>query len=382
MLRLHIEKMLGRRVFSSTDCRILYNDISQQLDSSISFNTLRRFFNLMEAKHEQSVYTLNILAAYCGFSSFHDFVSVVKQKPTEINGHANHDLLFYLAMLFKETEGIDPSDHTFCRLVRQTITFMEYHPELIDQFQREIVKTKNGQIFYFQQFINLDRLNSFYGDGLLYYLHERKTTEAQIFGNYLLCLRYWLTMDNKCLAKHYNILLQYDPGNKPSPSTIAHYYAAQLMQLYVLGDDLESILIRVRQFYLNITLSRENFVSVFQFYAIISNALLLSGQYEEALFYIEEFMKNKTKYILPLMDSSLSESVHLFKAIALIHLGNKATGKEWIDSLNTSKFFFLSKQYYTILYLSVKQLFKKSSYEQKQLEYLVRTTGFSRLLQQ
>ena len=381
MLKLYIEKTLGRRVFSSTDCRILFNDITQQLDSSISFNTLRRFFNLMETKHEQSVYTLNILAAYCGFSSFDDFVSVVKQKPADNNGQANQDLLFYLVMLFKETDVIDPNDYTFYRLVRQTITFLEYHPELIDQFQREIVKTNNGQIFYFEQFVNLDRLSTFYGDGLHYYLHEKKTTEAQIFGNYLLCLRYWLAMDNKHLEKHYNAIMQYDLNKKVPPATMGHYYAAQLMQSNVSFTDLENILIKARQYYSGISLSKENAASVFRFYVILSQALLLTGHYEEALFYIDEFLKNRKKYVLPLMENALYESIHLFKAIALVHLGDKTTGKEWLDSLNTSNFFFLSKQYFTILYLSVKQLLKKNSYEEKQLQYLIRTTGFVKLLQ-
>lgn len=382
MLKLYIEKTLGRRVFSSTDCRILFNDISHQLDSSISFNTLRRFFNLMETKHEQSVYTLNILAAYCGFSSYDDFVTIVKQKPAENNGPTNQDLLLYLGMLFKETDVLDPNDYTFYRLVRQTINFLEYHPELIDQFQREIVKTNNGQVFYFEQFINIDRLNSFYGEGLRYYLHEKKTTEAQIFGNYLLCLRYWLTMDKKSLAKHYGALLLYEPGKKTPPATNAHYYAAHLLSAHVSGTDMDTTLIKARQYYSTISLSKENFVSVFRFYVILSHALLLTGQYEEALFYIDEFQKNRSKYVLPLMESTLPESIHLFKAIALVMLGDKVTGKEWLDSLNTCNFFFLSKQYFTILYLSVKQLLKKSSYEQKQLQYLVRTTGFVKLMQQ
>jgi hypothetical protein len=381
LLKLYIEKTLGRKVLSSTDCRILFNDITQQLESTISFNTLRRFFNLMETKHEQSAYTLNILATYCGFSSFDDFVTIVKQKPAEINGQANKTLLLYLVMLFRETDVADANDYTFYRLVRQTITFLEYHPELIDPFQREIAKTNNGQIFYFEQFVNFDRLNSFYGDGLHYYLHEKKTTEAQLFGNHLLCLRYWLAMDHKRLEKHYNTIIQYDLNKKTPPAATAYYYAAQLMQSNVSCTDPENILIRARQFYSNISLTKENFLSVSRFCATLSHALLLTSQYEEALFYIDEFQKNRKEYALPLMESTISESIHLFKAIALVHLGDKATGKEWLDSLNTCNFFFLSKQYFTILYLSVKQLLKKSSYEQKQLQYLVRTTGFTKLAQ-
>jgi len=377
-LKLYTEKMLGRRVLSSTDCRFLSNDITQQLDSTLSFNTLRRFFNLMETKHHQSVYTLNILAAYCGFSSFDDFSNIVRRKPVENKGQQNPDLLFYLVMLFKDTEVSDEHDLIFFRFVRQTITFLEYHPDLIDQFQREIAKTNNGQLYYFEQFVNIDRLNAYYGDGLQYYLHEKRTTEAQIFGNYLLCLRYWLAMDNKNLEKHYDAVIQFDINKKTSPVTAARYYAAQLIQA---GTNPEPILIKARQFYAAVSLTIDNFMSVFRSYCTLSQTLLLTRQYEEALFYIDEFLKNRKKYVLPPNESSLTETIHLFKAIALVRSGEKAAGKEWLDSINICDFFFLSKQYLTILYLSIKQLLKKSSCEQKQLQYLVRITGFVKLLQ-
>ena len=264
LLKMYIEKMLGRRILSSTDCRLLFNDITQQLDSTLSFNTLRRFFKLMETKHNQSIYTLNILAAYCGFSSFDDFITIAKRKPAENKGQQNTDLLLYLVMLFKETEVSDENDFTFFRFVRQTINFLEYHPDLIDQFQREIAKTNNGQLYYFEQFVNVDRLNAFYGDGLLYYLHEKKTTEAQIFGNYLLCLRYWLAMDNKNLEKHYHAVIQYDLNKKSSPASAARYYGAQLLQAGMAGTDPDPILINARQFYATISLTIDNFLSVFR----------------------------------------------------------------------------------------------------------------------
>jgi hypothetical protein len=296
----------------------------------------------------------------------------------ENNGEQNTDLLFYLVMLFKETEISDENDFTFFRFVGQTIAFLEYHPDLIDQFQREIAKTNNGQLYYFEQFVNFDRLNAFYGDGLLYYLHEKKTADAQIFGNYLLCLRYWLAIDNKNLEKHYHAVIQYDLNKNSSPATAARCYATQLMQASTNPDP---ILVNARQYYATVSLTKDNFVSVFRFYCILSHVLLLIRQYEEALFYIDEFLKNNKKYVLPPTESSLAEAIHLFKAIALVHSGEKAAGKEWLDSLNTCNFFFLSKQYFTILYLSIKQLLKKSRSEQKQLQYLVRTTGFVKLLQ-
>lgn len=383
-LKLYVERTLGRKILSSTDCRYLHNDISSQTQLTVSFNTLRRFFNLMETKHEQSIYTLNTLSMYCGFTSFDDFVTSLKNNPANNNGadHNNSDLLNYLVLLFKKTEVSGPNDYTYNHLVRETIIFLEHHPFLIDQFQREIARTKNGQDFYFEQFINIDSLNSFYGDGLRYYLHVKRTIQSQLFGNYLLCFRFWLTMDNKNLEKHYNIVMQQELDKKAQPSYVGFYYAPQLYYANAFGVDTESILIRARQYYTTITPVKENYVSIFVFQLVLSQALVLIGQYEEALFYIGEVLKNKKRYIAAAVDVSFLEAIYLFKAMSLTHLGEKAVARELLDVINPTNFHFLSKQYMTILYLSVRQLLKKSVSDQQQLQHLVETTGFVRLLKE
>ncbi len=85
--------------------------------------------------------------------------------------------------------------------------FLQRHPELIDKFQRNIAKIKNGQDFYFEQFINIDGLNSYYGMGLRYYLNEKKTAEAQIFGHSILCAKNWLLENPHGVRKHYDMVM-------------------------------------------------------------------------------------------------------------------------------------------------------------------------------
>ncbi|MDF2188449.1 hypothetical protein [Paraflavitalea sp. CAU 1676] len=367
---------------SSSDCHYLHNDIASQMQLTISFNTLRRFFNLMDAKHEQSIYTLNTLSMYCGFASYDDFVTSLKHQPAEGNelNHNNSDLLNYLVMLFRKTEVSGPNDYTYNHLVRETILFLEHHPQLIDQFQREIARTKNGQEFYFEQFINVDNLNSFYGDGLRYYLHVKRTIHSQLFGNYLLCFRYWLTMDNKNLDRHYRIVMQQVVDKKAQPSWAGFYYASQLYHASVSGEETESILIKARQFYTTIPTAKEHLLSVVVFQFVMSQALVLIGQYEESLFYVGELLKYKKKYVTSWPDTSFLEAIYLFKAISMAHLGEKTVARELLEIINPTNFHFLSKQYMTILHLTLKLLLKKNASDQKQLQHLVQTTGFVRLL--
>lgn len=377
MLKLCIEKMLGRKVISSTDCRYLLNDITKKLDTSISFNTLRRFFNLMGTTHVQSVYTLDTLAVYCGFTSWNDFTS----HPPDFIEQDDSNLLFYIVMLYKTIVVKDSNDTTFSNLVHQTINFLEYYPSLIDPFQFEIAKTSNGQTFYFEQFVNIDALNSFYGNGLIYYLQEKKTMDAQIFGNHLLILKHWLSSNNNELEKYYNIIIQYDVNKKSDPAIAASFFASQFYYLNSMGLNTEAIIIKARQYYSTLSLSPTNHNAILKFLTTILQALLLTGEYEEVFFYTDDFIKPKMNVTISVMDKMSCEVIILFKSLALLYNGNKSAGKELISTINPCNFNGLAKQFFTILYLTAKQFEKKSSFKEEQIRYLVEKTGFIKLLE-
>jgi hypothetical protein len=379
-LKQHVERTLGRKIVSSTDCRYLHNDISQQSQSTLSFNTLRRFFNLMETKHEYSGYTLNVLATYCGFSSFEDFTSSSKRQLVKTESQPNADLINYLVMLFKDTEVTSPNDYTYLRLVRQTIIFLQHHPALIDQFQREIARTENGQNLYFEHFINIDNLNSYYGEGIKYYLHAKKTVESQIFGNYLLSFRSWLTNDQSALGKYHMVILAIEVDKKTPPAYAAYSFAAQIYHAESTGSDRSALLLKIREYYTSLKQVKDSYNFLAVFHVIVSQALLLCGEYEDALFYINDIWKNKKKYVIPTDDKGFLECIHLFEAMAMARMGEKVIARQLLDNINTNNFYFLSRQYMTILYLLVKQFLRKTLYEQKQLTYLANMTGFQRLL--
>src|SRR5215203_992398 len=108
------------------------------------------------------MYTLNTLSIYCGFSSFDNFTT--SRHPGSVSDtDFDSCLLRYMILLFRDTEVQDRNDATYANLVQQTILFLNNYPSLVDPFQRQIAKTKNGQHFFFEKFINIDRLNSIYG---------------------------------------------------------------------------------------------------------------------------------------------------------------------------------------------------------------------------
>ena len=68
-LLLDVQKKSNIKVNKSRDLRFLKEEIEENSESGIGFNTLRRLFGFLE-KTEPSISTLNILSVYLGFSSY------------------------------------------------------------------------------------------------------------------------------------------------------------------------------------------------------------------------------------------------------------------------------------------------------------------------
>lgn len=71
-LLLDVQKKSSITVNKSRDLRFLKEEIEENSESKIGFNTLRRLFGFLE-KTEPSISTLNILSAYLGFSSYNAY---------------------------------------------------------------------------------------------------------------------------------------------------------------------------------------------------------------------------------------------------------------------------------------------------------------------
>ena len=68
-LLLDVQKKSNITINKSRDLRFLKEEIEENSESGIGFNTLRRLFGFLE-KTEPNISTLNILAVYLGFSSY------------------------------------------------------------------------------------------------------------------------------------------------------------------------------------------------------------------------------------------------------------------------------------------------------------------------
>lgn len=379
LLKRTVEDSFGHRILSAGDCLQLCDSIHKKTGHKLNINTLRRCFGLVKTPYNPSGVTLNILAQYCGFAGYSQFTE--RSCSGEDNGvlpGEDKKLVEYLVALFTNTKVQHRNDPTFLSSVKQALLLLGQEPRLIQRFQKLIAKTENGQNFYFEQFVNIDKLASYYGEGLTYYLAAKKTPDAQLFGNGLLCFRSWLTGDKEGVAYYFNKVATIEVGPATHPYIGGQYFACHLFNAALTGGDLDSIASEARLFFRQIKPSKEDYRFFPGFEMVMADALLQVQLYDEALYYIEGALKKREAELPAYMDGQLYHAFHLFYAIALAGTGKGEKAREEIKKIDINQFYFLRNHYYSIYYLLLKRWSGRQSAKTiTQLDHLVAVTGFT-----
>lgn len=372
-----VESVFGRRVLSYTECNELSEAVFKKTGTTLNVSTLRRVFGLVPAKHSPSAHTLHTLARYCGYASFDELVAQLQGK--ESDPQANSRLLQYLILLFKDTEVPHIHDVTYINLVKHTIHFLNQEPQLVEPFQKAIAKTKNGQDFYFEQFFNIDRLASFYGEGLRYYLAEKKTPEAQVFGYALLCSRAWLVMDDDSFYRNFKNMTGHEVTTGMHPANGGRYFGAQLLKSALEKEDMSPVLKEAKQFLQAGEACNPAYRQAPHFELTFSTNLVLAGEWGEALWYCNAGLEKLGQGLIFPENQPFFHAFYLFKAMALFHSGHTAEARELYQKIDVHWFYFLAKKYLSVLYLHLETSLKKGRKNHQQIVHLVQEIGFTRL---
>jgi len=377
VIKEEIEQVFGRRVLSSRDCIELSNEIYYRTQNQLNPNTLRRFFGLVKAEYPASQSTLTILSKYCGFYSVDEIYKLNKTNQDQ-ETIGEEGLLHYLVSLFRETPVSEKHDKTFLSFVKQTISFLDYTPVLADKFQSLVAKTRHGQDYYFERFVNVDRLNSYYEAGLRHYLNEKRTTEANLFVNSILVYKHWLTGDDAKLAKYGAQIPARGQSDIANSYLECRYYAALLFQADVCGNPAEELLIDIYKLYSGMSNSATaEQLSYFEY--VVSEGLILTGHYQDGLYYLSKFIKRmKTTDICPYVVSS--ENVRVLEAIGYYKTEDEELAEKIFDNIKPSGFHFLSRKFANTLYLYLaSKLKRKNEKVADSFSTLIGETGFARL---
>lgn len=378
-----VEHVFGRKIVSSGDCIQLGDEIFKKTNHQINPNTLRRFFGLVKADYPPAQSTLMILAKYCGFESLEDIYKI-KNTDTIENGTINPDtVLHFFVSVFKESVVIEPNNPLFINMVIETIKFLNVNKFLTDKFQSLISKTTSGNNYYFEQLVNVDSLNSFYGNGLRYYVKEKGTQEAEVFTASLYVFKYWLSGEDEKLVKSSAKVLAYTSSANLHPCMLARQYAAILFYHDVTKTDSEITRIKIHNSYFDLTTSATNNKFLNHYIYIVSEALMLTGYPEDALFYLKQIKVRDEDSENNYDPFNYSQVYSLTEAYALYNLGKIKQAESKVKEIKSSEFPYLNKKFSGILYLSLLKKFtpvNKSIRYKEQMISWVEETGFKRLL--
>ena len=374
VLRKTIEVFFGRPVSSFKECYDLHLDIMKKTGTHVSVATIRRIFGLVRSTVTPSYSTLNALSHYCGYSTIQELLAGRQEEKADTPG-----LLRYLSLLFGNVAVTGSNDPTYSDLVYHTICFMNREGALIEPAQLAIARTRNGQDYYFEQFINIDQLNGYYGNGLLYYLREKQTTEARIFGHALLALRYWLTMDNELFQQHARQVASEVLSATYHSCTRGLYYAVLLLRARQEQTDITAVLQKARDDYSLMKMNADPYGRKPGFECIFSICLLLVNEWEEALYYTNKALRHKSSRTKTPMDQSYFQTYRLVHAMAVANLGKREKATELFDEIDPNGFHFLAKKFHTCLYLKLGCRLNKIKKGEEQVLQLIHETGFDRI---
>lgn len=370
-LKAELEHTFGRKILSSRDCLQLVDDIFQRTGETINANTLRRFFGLVQSQYAASSATLLILCRYCGFDSPEEIETIPGRQP--VSDITRQEVLHYLVSLFRDlrpSEALE-YDRVLDNLTRRTIEFLERNPALIDPFQREIARTRAGQLYYYEQAVQMDQLNGSYGKGLRYYLAAKATPEAIVFAHAIQVFRFWLNQDIRQLDKHMVRLTETSSHQHLPPHIMGRLMAARLFHMHAHGEITDKLLAEMRRYQSILKITRENSPSaVPDFEMIICEALTLTGHLTEAREYLQ---RGKSYYaashhLLPNEPLAIWETLLTSIDGRHSHKKNKSSAIPSLDPL--------CRKYHSLLLYRLGNPLRQPS-ARNQLAALIEETGFN-----
>lgn len=238
----HIKKLIelthqtfGKPLTHSFESELLSKEIKRQASIYLSPQTLRRFFGFLKTEFSPSIKTLNALAVYNGFSSWHTFTeqSSPNYQPLSLDQEADLYLDFYKIEMQAEA---DMNYHNASRNIALRILF---NPTLLVKVSPALAKNPVSQVYFFEHFPFIDGLCTDYKRSIQLYL-QKKEDAAEIFGNSLLFLSAFLGNRPNELKTYIDRINQVALQKAMHPFTIARFIGSNILFQQINSEEISS----------------------------------------------------------------------------------------------------------------------------------------------
>jgi len=220
----------------SFQCEHLSKQVKKVTGIYVSPQTLRRFFGLIQSDFSPSVKTLNALAAYNGFPNWHSFTeqfSNTNYQPLTLDQEANLYLHFY------EIDVKEEADMNYHNASKNVALRILFNPALLSKVSSSLAANPVSQVYFFERFPYIDGLHSdVYKRAIQQYL-QKKTDDAQIFGNSLLYLSDFLCNKRKDAKKYFDTMMQFQVNETMHPFAIARFVGTNILNAHLNNENVE-----------------------------------------------------------------------------------------------------------------------------------------------
>lgn len=103
LLRKEVEKLFGQQITNATHCELLSKAVLLSTNISVSAQTFRRFWEIIEYKNKVSTQSKNALCKYLGYADYNEFIAHYNQNKNKTVKEIDFDIIQQLFTLNKIT---------------------------------------------------------------------------------------------------------------------------------------------------------------------------------------------------------------------------------------------------------------------------------------
>ena len=203
VLKKEIEKKIGKKINSRGDCELVSNIIFETLETEISYNTVRRFYGLINPT-KPNTKTLNTLSKFVGYKNYIHF----------LQSHSFKQKIDLTEIIYKTVSKNDSEE--IIRLVKNTRNSAEDFLSMIIILIRELWHNENYSLI--NKIFELKALNfnsfSYYevlklGNSIGLLIRKKPKLDLQLLNNinFLECV-FLIFVDYSSLNKYYGDKLE------------------------------------------------------------------------------------------------------------------------------------------------------------------------------
>jgi hypothetical protein len=426
LLKKNIQIELGKAISTRRHCEELEVEILRKTGVKLSYNTIRRFFNLAGERSvsKQTVATLDVLSNYSGFRDFHSlkigmtksesleavtpgqinilsgvFHLTGKQKVTFLENHISDHSWPLMVSLMAERASAEGDREFFYLFFDSAVIFqnsnylnqrlyfgMQYLGIIIrnlvfrNELQRHLASHEFGRIFYYELFVDMDNLALDFHKGVQHYFNSSIQEQDRLFSASLLHFQAWMAGSRINRSKWFEEIKRISSNPAvihPIPmarAINAHMYE-DLNKMGLVSPANNKLIKSVIRAILKSDL-RTGQADMFFFWLLQGAVITQNWKVAElCILQIEKFRPKKIAYY----DEGSYELFKALKGITFFRMGNASQAEKCLAEIEESKFYSFSLQFDSIFVKALNYMITPNVQLKKEGKLFSNRMGYGKL---